>query len=118
MMGHLSHKEYVDRQRAKVASLAAKVLKKEMSMIEGAKEIVTLCYELDVDDSDEDILAFVLIESETDHLPIGKVRRFWDEDALVEKEPEVQEAERWAQGVGAEACKNLVERFGRYNRDS
>ena len=115
-MEHISHEEYVDRQRAKVASLAAKILKKEMSMIEGAKEIVSLCDGLDVDEDDKDILAFVLIESETDDLPIGKVRRFWAKDALAEKEPDVQEAEQWAQGVGVDACKNLVERFGNYNR--
>ena len=115
-MEHISHEEYADRQRAKVASLAAKILKKEMSMIEGAKEIVSLRDELDVDEDDKDILAFVLIESETDDLPIGKVRRFWAKDALAEKGPDVKEAEQWAQGVGVDACKNLVERFGSYNR--
>ena len=115
-MEHISHEEYVDRQRAKVASLATKILKKEMSMIEGAKEIVSLRYELDVDENDKDILAFVLIESETDDLPIGKARRFWAKDALAEKEPDVQEAEHWARGVGVDACKNLVERFDKYNR--
>ncbi len=113
-MEHISHKEYVVRQRAKVASLATKILMKEMCMIEGAKEIIALRHELDVDETDKDILVFVLIVSETDALPIGKVRQLWAKDSLAEKEPEIQKAEQWAQEVGVDACRNLVERFGDY----
>ena len=66
-----------------------------------------------VDDRDDpDLEAFTLIASETDHLPIGSERDRWSRAALAEKQPKIAEAERWAKGVGLEACRNVAARFG------
>jgi hypothetical protein len=60
---------------------------------------------------DEDFDAFELIESKTDHLPIGRERSNWSDAALAEKEQEVAEAETWAKDIAFPACKKLMERF-------
>jgi len=69
-MEHSSHEEYVVQQRIKVALIASKILSHEMTMLEGAREIVALRYELELDEMDKDILDLVTIQSETDSLPI------------------------------------------------
>jgi hypothetical protein len=66
-----------------------------------------------VSDEDEDFLAFVAIDSETDHLPVAAhVRPLWDAEALRGKDQDIARAEAWARSVGLEACRNLVSRFG------
>ena len=45
------------------------------------------------------LLTFAGIDSETDALPIGKVRREWNRDALERKDQEIAEAERFIDKV-------------------
>ena len=110
----LSHEEYVLQQRRKVAKLASDVLKGDLSILKAAIEIVKIRFELDVDENDKDLIAFVAIESEIDHLPIGPERKYWNEDALKEKDKEINESEKWANEFGLEACQRLIDRFGAY----
>ncbi len=58
------------------------------------------------------MMAFVLVESETDHLPIGAEEQNWSDEALVRKEPNLRRARAWATDVVREPCANLVSRFG------
>ena len=82
-----------------------------MLFIEGAREIRTTAFELDLQ-SDPDIVAFVAIDSETDALPVGEFRKLWLPEALDKLDPELQQAEAWAREVGTKACEALVKRFG------
>ena len=110
----LSHEEYVLQQRRKVAKLASDVLEGDLSILEAAIEIAKFRFELDVDENDKDLLVFIGIESEIDHLPIGPERKYWNEDALKEKERQIKECETWAKEFGLKACKSLLDRFGVY----
>jgi len=110
----LSHGEYVLQQRRKVAKLASDVIEGELSILKAAIEIVKIRFELDIDENDKDLTAFVAIESEIDHLPIGPERNYWNEDALKEKDREIKECEKWAKEFGLKACQRLLDRFGAY----
>ena len=63
-------------------------------------------------DRDQDLMKFLVIDSETEALPIGKMRELWDPDALERLQPEIARAEAWAKKVGTPACRNLIRRFG------
>jgi hypothetical protein len=71
MTERMTHEEYIAMQRRHVADLARRILAREIDVLDGSSQIARLRYELDVDDNNVDIMAFVLVESETDALPIG-----------------------------------------------
>ena len=68
--------------------------------------------EVEVPDDDPDFSVFVLIDSETDSLPVGDVRRLWSQSALVALDPQLNRARDWAMTTGGEALRRLVSRFG------
>ncbi|MEZ5284332.1 MAG: hypothetical protein R2712_05890 [Vicinamibacterales bacterium] len=98
--------------RAKAAKIAAAVLARQLSPVLGAVDLNRLRFSVDVPTDDPDFETFILIDSECDGLPIGSVRQYWSPEALTRKEPEVAHAERWAMDAGAEAFRNVLERFG------
>ena len=66
-------------------------------------------------DLEEDLTVFVAIDSETDHLPLGKVRELWSQAALERLEPEIAEAEAWAKEYGVRACEKINQVFAPNN---
>jgi hypothetical protein len=107
----MHHAEYIEKQRLKVAKIASNVLKGEQSILTAAREIVSLKSELNIDENDDDMLVFILIDSETDHLPVGPEKEHWDPNALLDKQKEIQKSEKWALSFGLDACQRLFERF-------
>lgn len=83
----------------------------QLCYLVGSRRLSALRHEVDVADSDADFLTFVSIDSDTDALPLGEVRRHWSAEALAKLEPEIQSAEAWAAQVGSEACRSLIARF-------
>jgi hypothetical protein len=114
-MDHMSHEEYVALQRRRVGALARDILDGKLDILEGAREIVRLRHELEVPEDDPDLNAFVVIESETDALPIGRQREHWAVDVLARREPELADARKWAFEIAKEECRNLVARFAPSN---
>ena len=111
MANDVSHEQYVASVRKRVAATATRMLKDELSFLEGAQILAALRHEAEVPDDDADFLAFVAVASETDSLPIGEVRKHWATDALQRLEPEIQAATQWAKQFASAACVSLVKRF-------
>lgn len=112
----MTHEEYVDMQRAAVVKIAQGMLDGSIPYLEGAIKLCSLRHEVDVPEDDEDFMAFVLVASETDHLPIGVQRQHWSEQSLARHEPEIQKSTLWAKNVSLSECKSLVERFVQLSR--
>ena len=111
MTERMTHEEYVAMQRRRVAELARQILAGEIDVLDGACKIKALRFEVEVEDWDQDFIPFVLVESETDHLPIGIEALNWSDEALVRKEPELKHAREWALETVSAACASLVTRF-------
>jgi len=62
---------------------------------------------------DEDYSIFLGIESETDHLPVGDVRRHWSPEALSQKDIEIQEVETFFRERALKAARALITRYER-----
>jgi hypothetical protein len=102
----------VTMARLDIAAAAGAMLDGRVSFIEGARRIAALRFYADVPDLDEDLMAFVLIDSETDTYPFGETRLLWNPDALAKLQPDIDRSERWARDVGEEHCRRLIKRFG------
>lgn len=103
--------ESQERARQEVVSLCRAMLAEEMSFFEGAIRVCSLRSNLGVNENDSDLMAFVAIESETDHLPPSHTQNLWSAGALQRLQPEFEKAEEWARAFAGEACKSLIERF-------
>jgi hypothetical protein len=74
--------------RRRIAAAAVAMIHGRHSYIEGARCIAGIRFEAGME-NDPDILPFVLIDSETDELPIGSVRKLWKLAALKALQPEI-----------------------------
>jgi hypothetical protein len=98
--------------RRQLVALAASLLAGQLSYLEGAPQVQALLRKVGgVDDRDPDFDAFVLISSETDHLPLQKHRGMWSPSALERLEPQFRRVEEWARGFAPKACESLIARF-------
>ena len=111
MSERMTHEEYVTIQRRRVADLARQILAREIDVLDGSVQIAGLRNELEIDHDDYDLLAFVIVESDTDALPIGAESLNWSKEALIRKEPELRSAREWAFSTVRDACENLIARF-------
>lgn len=69
--------------------------------------------DLDPAQEDSDLLGMAGIESETDHLPLGPVRQYWEPEALRRKDAELAECETFFRDSAVKMCRALVERYSR-----
>lgn len=101
----------VEEARLEIAATARRMLDGNLSFIEGARRIFALRDAARLDYFDPDILPFVAIDSETDTLPFGNVRKLWAPAALEKLQPKIDSAEQWAHEAGAPHCRNLIRRL-------
>jgi hypothetical protein len=94
-----------------VVALCRAMLDEKLSFFEGAVRICSLRAKLALPDADPDLLAFVLIESETDHLPPKRIQHRWSPGALERLQQDFERTETWARSFASEACENLIKRF-------
>ena len=97
--------------RLRILKAAQDMLAGKLSYIEGAREIVAAETKARLDERDADLLPFHGIESETDALPFGEMRKHWQAAALDALQPEIDQKEAWARRFGEPHCRSLVERF-------
>jgi hypothetical protein len=113
----VSNEERSAYLRGKVVAICEAILRGEMGAIPGSRILNKLEFDLLHYDTvgsierDEDFLPFVLIDSETDGLPVDMERNNWSTEALKQKDQEIVKAEEWARELAVAACKKLIERF-------
>ena len=83
-----------------------------LSSIAASRRVPGLLRRIGFDEHDPDMLAFVALDSETDHLPVGPTRASWSAEALRTKDAELarHEAGSLATSVVASA-RALIERL-------
>lgn len=107
----MSHEEYVEKQRKRAVAVAMGMLDGSIHYLEGAIELSFLRFEVDLPEDDNDFLTFAAIASEIDHLPIGKQRQYWSQEALERHEAEIQKFNNWAKDISLSECKSIVARL-------
>ena len=64
----------------------------------------------------EDRRLIIAIESETDYLPVGEVRKLWAPSALREKDVEISRAEEVCRSDFLETCRRIANPNGSVNK--
>jgi hypothetical protein len=62
---------------------------------------------------DEDFVVFGLVASETDHLPLGEVRKQWSTPALARADAEIASICDFYRSQILAACSNIIARYSR-----
>jgi hypothetical protein len=100
------------RARRSLVTVAQAMLDGELLYLEGAAQVLSIRNQLSgIADRDPDFDVFVVIRSETDHLPLEEQRYLWRPEVLARLEPEFKQSEEWAKSFAPHACQNLIERF-------
>ena len=111
MSEYMTNEKYALSINQKVVFTARDMLNRKISFILGARVLSSVRHEIPKMESDQDFDTFLLIDSETDSLPIGNVQQYWDQNALERLKPEIVAAEDWARKTGSSACQSLINRF-------
>lgn len=82
-------------------------------MIAGAREMMRYRLDVDPEQDDGNLLGMAGIESQTDHLPVGDVRRYWDPSALRLKDAELADNEEFFRESAMSCCRAIVEEYSR-----
>ena len=107
----LSHEGYVQKQRHRAAEIARGMLNGSTHYLEGAIELASLVSEVGLSEDDKDFIVFKVISSETGHLPIGSLRKYWSKESLARNESEMQRSIKWAKEISLSECESIAERF-------
>jgi|SRR5579862_3703025 len=99
------------RVRAPEASdVAQAVLEGRTTVLEAVRDLVSLAYTDAIADV-EDRRLIIGIGSETDHLPVGEVRKEWAPYALKMKDVEIARCEELYRPRFLETCKRIAARL-------
>ena len=87
--------------------VAQAVLDGRTTILQAVRALVSLAH-TDAIAEVEDRRLIIGIDSETDHLPVGEVRKLWAADALKVKDTEIARCEELYKSQFLETCKRIV----------
>jgi hypothetical protein len=96
------------KDRDRLLQIARAFLNCEISMLEAAYKLSPIMRRHPELASGDDFRFIVGIDSETDDLPVGPVRKLWDEDALREKDREIERCEKIWGAEFREICERIL----------
>ena len=106
---------WVDDALERAIAIARRMIGGELGVIEGCRTLSSMRWEFEAEIADQSF-PFVAIASETDDLPIGKVRDLWEIDALARKDLQILRCEQLYRTQALEACLVLIKHLGQTHR--
>ena len=101
-----------DSIRRAAVETASAIISGEVSLIEGCVRLFSLSCGLVSDwRTDPDFRVFGVVASDTDHLPTGSARSYWNVVALEREDVNIAQYEAQARAEVVLACQNIVARF-------
>jgi hypothetical protein len=110
-MGDSLKIDAMEGQRREMVRVARSILNGSTGVVAGARQLTRLRFPSRVE-KDKDILLFVGIDSETDHLPLGHVRRHWNAEVLKAKDEELERFELCMKERAYRAYENFIAKYG------
>jgi hypothetical protein len=104
----VARRAYEYHLRMQLIEIACAMLSGQLGIIAGARQIVRLRPNITAADFDRDFLIFVGIDSETDALPAGAERQYWDPAVLLAKDLEIARADDFYRESALAGCRSLV----------
>jgi hypothetical protein len=94
-------------EQQEVKEISKAILEGRLSILEGTRALRPFAYTNAIV-SEDDRKLIIGIESETDHLPIGEVRKLWAPSALAEKDPEIERYEAVCRERVFAVCRRIL----------
>jgi len=94
----------------KVRALAQRIIDGKAGIIEGSRQMFRYQTWLHAGGVEE-FQIFRVVDSDTDHLPFGKVRELWAADALKEKDIEIKSIEDFYRKQVIEAAVKIRQKY-------
>lgn len=110
MNAPIHNEEHRQRASAQIVALAKSILCGEVGVVAGARQLAAWRFEVDAE-QDPDFVFFVGVNSETDHLPVGEVRRHWSSVALRAKDEELGRFEASTRERAFQVCQSLIRKY-------
>ena len=94
-----------------IVIVAKKIINNEIHPIMGCRELCNLYFRVD---AQYEVLFTTIrtIESETDELPMGKPRKFYNKKYLAQLDREINDYLKEVKPMLDEACEKLIKTFG------
>ena len=105
----MTHEEWVAQRRAAAVATAKRMQTGELGIIEGSRLLTALGHDIESAAIETLFTPFVVIESDTDHFPIGLQQCMWAPDALAERRAAIAIVENLHRSDALEACAALIE---------
>lgn len=97
----------------KIVDIASKMLKDEINLVKGSREIYRLMS--NIDNPDNNIFnIFTLIVSDTDHIPVDEsVRRHFESDYLKEADEKLNKYLEHMKPEILEGCRKIIDKYSK-----
>jgi len=95
---------------AAVVKICKSYLSGDLGLIETSRELVGYAHRLR-EINNPDFTFFIAIDSESDHLPVGKWQEGWAADSLIKKDREVKEIGAFYSHNAYAAAQSLINKF-------
>jgi hypothetical protein len=105
------NEEYMSAKRHEVVEKASSLIKRSIDFLAGVRDLKNLKYEVSDDDFDPDFMLFVAIDTETDHIPVGKLRDSCSVSWLEKCDNEIEKVKEFYHKQLVKACEKLISRF-------
>ncbi len=96
--------------QARVVIIAQGILDHAVGIIEGARQLTPLRFDV-CGENNPDFIYFVGLNSETDHLPLGESRSRWNCEALKAKDAELKVYEAKVSVEAMRRCRGLIDTY-------
>lgn len=93
-----------------IVSVANNILEGNIGSIEASRKLIALFYDAGLD-NDDDLAVFKALDSQTDHLPINKLRENYSSERLEEIDEEVKQYENFYRDAVMKASRNIIEKY-------
>jgi hypothetical protein len=97
--------------RAEVAAVARGIYLRTTPLLDGARRIAALRFDVAGCEHDEDFMLFAVIDSETDHIPKESAREFCAPTWLAQCDLEIHETWGFYESRLKASCERLCARF-------
>ena len=108
---HLSHEAYIEQQQAEAVHVAELLLVGNTDFLVAVRHLSGLRHEIGTSSSDEDFNIFLVIDSQTDHLPAGETKLPCSPEWLKKSALAVKDIEFFYHSELVAACNKLIKRF-------
>ncbi len=109
-MGARTNLDYRETLHSSVVEAAEAVVAGKLSPIEASRLLIGLAAELGAV-NDENFRFFLTLDTETDHFPLGTVRKRWSGAALRREDAERRRLETVVQDAAVACARNLIEKY-------